>query len=216
MYKDDRRQNLQRLIHEVADGNQAHFAELIGRSPSYVGQLVRGVGSFGERIARQIERQCRKPHGWLDQAARGDGPRSEGLCPLLSWVAAGSWVGMETPDGTGDDAEDWMSCPVRHGPRTFVLRVRGESMYNPLGRISFTDGDFIFVDPDRAPENKSCVVVRRLNEQAATFKQLVLEGEAPVAKRYLKPLNPNWPEPIIELTPDAELCGTVIFKGMAF
>lgn len=219
MYKERRRQNLLRLIDEQADGHQAEFAARIGKSPSYVGQLVRGVGSFGDRVARQIESQCRKPRGWLDQQDHSDAvvefPRAEGLCPVLSWVAAGSWHGMETPDGRGNDASEWLPCPVKHSDNTFVLRVRGESMYNPLGRLSFSDGDLIFVDPQRQAENKSCVVVRRDQDQSATFKQLIQEGEPPMARRYLKPLNPNWPEPILELQEDDSLCGVVIFKGMA-
>ena len=223
MYKQHRQNNLLRLIQEQADGHQAEFASQIGKSPSYVGQLVRGVGSFGDRVARQIEQQCRKPRGWLDQdgsvasqpPSSAHSPRDQGLCPMLSWVAAGSWHGMETPDGSGDDADEWLACPVRHSAATFALQVRGESMYNPLGRLSFSDGDLIFVDPQRQPENKSCVVVRREAEQSATFKQLILEGEANVARRYLKPLNPNWPEPIMEFQEDDQLCGVVIFKGMA-
>ncbi len=220
MYKHHRRQNLQRLIAEYANGNQAQFADLIGKSPSYVGQLVRGVGSFGERVAREIERQCGKPRGWLDLAetgpeARQPGPRQQGLCPVISWVAAGSWNGMETPAGSGDDVDDWMPCPVSHSSSTFVLRVRGESMYNPAGRLSFSDGDLIFVDPQRQAENKSCVVIRRERDQSATFKQLVQEGEPPNMRQFLKPLNPQWPDPIIEMGPDAWLCGVVIFKGMA-
>ena len=219
MYKERRRQNLMRLIDEQADGHQAEFAARLGKSPSYVGQLVRGVGSFGDRVARQIEQQCHKPRGWLDRheqtAETSASPRDQGLCPMLSWVAAGSWHGMETPDGSGNDAAEWLSCPVRHSESTFVLRVRGESMYNPLGRLSFSDGDLIFVDPQRQPENKSCVVVRREADQSATFKQLIQEGETPVTRRYLKPLNPNWPEPILELQEDDRLCGVVIFKGMA-
>lgn len=223
MYKARRQKNLVRLIQEKADGHQAEFSALIGKSPSYVGQLVRGVGSFGDRVARQIEQQCGKPKGWLDQAQTelaalshgASSPREQGLCPMLSWVAAGSWHGMETPDGSGDDAEEWLPCPVRHSASTFVLRVRGESMYNPLGRISFSDGDLIFVDPQRHPENKACVVVRREQDQSATFKQLIQEGEPPSARRYLKPLNPNWPEPILEFQDNDELCGVVIFKGMA-
>lgn len=217
MYKERRRHNLTRLIDELADGHQAEFAARIGKSASYVGQLVRGVGSFGDRVARQIEAQCGKPRGWLDRDQRvaTASPRAQGMCPVLSWVAAGSWHGMETPDGRGDDASEWLSCPVKHSASTFVLRVRGESMYNPLGRLSFTDGDLIFVDPQRQAENKSCVVVRRESDQTATFKQLIQEGEPPVARRYLKPLNPNWPEPILELREDDHLCGVVIFKGMA-
>lgn len=218
MYKERRRHNLMRLIEEQADGRQADFAARIGKSASYVGQLVRGVGSFGDRVARQIEMQCRKPRGWLDQEQPLEpvaSPRVQGQCPVLSWVAAGSWHGMETPDGQGDDAAEWLPCPVRHSDGTFVLRVRGESMYNPLGRLSFTDGDLIFVDPQRHADNKSCVVVRREQDQSATFKQLIVEGEVPMARRYLKPLNPNWPEPILELREDDQLCGVVIFKGMA-
>ncbi len=223
MYKARRQKNLLRLIQERADGHQAEFASLIGKSPSYVGQLVRGVGSFGDRVARQIEQQCGKPRGWLDQDgqivqpdhAQIASPRERGLCPMLSWVAAGSWHGMETPVGSGDDAEDWLSCPVRHSDSTFVLRVRGESMFNPLGRLSFSDGDLIFVDPQRQAENKACVVVRREVDQTATFKQLIQEGEPPQARRFLKPLNPNWPEPILEFQEKDQLCGVVIFKGMA-
>ncbi|MGJ8669212.1 MAG: LexA family protein [Oceanococcus sp.] len=224
MYKALRQQNLVRLIQQQADGHQAEFASMIGKSPSYVGQLVRGVGSFGDRVARQIEQHCRLPKGWLDQQEQAsssvvarelEAPRSQGLCPMLSWVAAGSWHGMETPSGSGDDAEEWLPCPVRHSSDTFALLVRGESMYNPLGRISFNDGDLIFVDPQRHPENKACVVVRREQDQSATFKQLIQEGEPPQAKRYLKPLNPNWPEPIMEFQENDTLCGVVIFKGMA-
>ncbi len=210
-----RRRNLRRLIDELADGNQARFAEQIGRTPSYVGQLVRGVGSFGERVAREIESRCRKPVGWLDGLEDSVPDRPAAGCPLLSWVAAGSWQPMAGAAEAAIDAEDWLQCPVRHGPGTFVLRVRGESMYNPAAALSFADGDLIFVDPDRRPENRACVVVRREDEHSATFKQLVLEGEGPAARRYLKPLNPAWPEPIIELTPDARLCGVVIFKGTA-
>lgn len=197
----------------MADGHQAEFAQLIGKSPSYVGQLVRGVGSFGDRIARQIERQCGKPSGWLDQQEQLSQARGSGLCPLISWVAAGSWHGMETPNGSGDDTEDWLACPVKHSAQTFVLQVRGESMYNPLGRLSFSDGDLIFVDPERRPENRDCIVVRRAADETATFKQLIEGGEVSSAKRYLKPLNPNWPEPVMEFEAGDELRGVVIFKG---
>lgn len=208
-----RRNNLQRLIRERADGKQAEFAERIGRSPSYVGQLVRGVGSFGERVARDIEARLGLPAGWLDAPPAEENPRA-GLCPLLSWVAAGSWAVTEGGREAAD-AQDWLACPVAHGPDTFVLRVRGESMYNPLGRRSFADGDLIFVDPGRRAENRSLVVVIREDDAAATFKELVMEGEPGQDQPYLKPLNPNWPEPMMPLDESARLCGVVIFQGVA-
>lgn len=136
------------------------------------------------------------------------GPEIKGQVPLISWVQAGSWC--ETIDifepGT---AEEWMPCPVNHGTRTFVLRVRGPSMHNPHGRPSFQDGDLIFVDPDREAVNGSPVVVRLDDDNEATFKQLVIEG----GKRYLKALNPAWPDQIIQINSNATICGVVIFKG---
>lgn len=128
--------------------------------------------------------------------------------PLISWVQAGQWTEVMT-SFTAADAEEWVACPVAHGPRTFVLRVRGESMFNPHARRSFRDGDLIYVDPDRVAENGSLVVAQLAGNTEATFKQLVLEGE----RKYLKALNPAWPDSIIQINGDASICGVVIFKG---
>lgn len=133
------------------------------------------------------------------------GPDIRGRVPLISWVQAGDWttIADNLPPG---DAEKWLPCPVRHGAQTFVLRVRGESMYNPHGRPSFQDGDLIFVDPDRQAEHGSLVIVRLDDAQDATFKKLVIEGD----RKYLRALNPAWPEPIIQANGNATICGVVI------
>ena len=131
-----------------------------------------------------------------------------GAVPVLSWVQAGQWTEVMT-SFTAVDAEDWVACPVTHGPRTFALRVRGESMLDPHGRHSFREGDLIYVDPDRRAENGSLVVVQLSGSSESTFKKLIIEGE----KRYLRALNPAWPEPIIAINGDATICGVVIFKG---
>ena len=44
-----------------------------------------------------------------------------------------------------------------------------------------------------------------------TFKQLIVEE----GKQYLKTLNPDWPNRIIEVTTDTNICGVIIFKGEA-
>ena len=56
------------------------------------------------------------------------------------------------------------------------------------------------------------VVVKLDDEQQATFKQLIIEGD----QKFLKPLNPNWPEPIIKINGDATICGVVIGKYEVF
>lgn len=81
-------------------------------------------------------------------------------------------------------------------------------MENPGGKYSYSDGDVIYIDPDRQSENGSRVVVRLDDEKEATFKQLVIEGD----RRYLRALNPSWPEKIIEINGNATICGVVIGK----
>lgn len=137
-----------------------------------------------------------------------DGPDIKGECPLISFVQAGEWCQIIDNFQPGD-AEDWFPCPVPHSPGTFVLRVKGESMLNPGGRPSFTPGDLIFCDPNIDAENGSLVIVRLENEKEATFKKLLIEGE----RRFIKALNPDWPDPIKEITEEATICGVVIFKG---
>ena len=70
----------------------------------------------------------------------------------------------------------------------------------------FIPGELIYVDPCVEAVSGSCVVVRQNGDTEATFKQLMFDG----SKKYLKALNPSWPTPIIEMLPDAVICGVVI------
>lgn len=121
--------------------------------------------------------------------------------PLISWVQAGNWCEAVDPFQPGD-AEEWLFCPVSHGPSTFALRVRGVSM-----EPKYRDGAIIYIDPDRSADHLSNVVVRIEGESEVTFKQLVIEGD----KRFLRPLNPDWPGPkLISIDSAAIICGVVI------
>jgi phage repressor protein C with HTH and peptisase S24 domain len=161
---------------------------------------------MGPKLARHIEKCTGKPDGWMDTdhsnrvsesspyfACRDSNVELEsvikGVVPQVSW--------------------EWLLCPVKHSPKTFVLRVRGESMYNPNGRPSFAHGDFIFVDPDRRAEHGSMVVAYHGHTKEAMFKQLVIEGE----QKYLRAINPDWSGPMVSVTDTVTICGVVIFKG---
>lgn len=122
------------------------------------------------------------------------------LVPLISWVQAGSWSEVVDNFQPGD-ADEYYPCPEKHSENTFALTVIGESM-SP----DFIPGEIIYVDPCIEAGSGSCVVVRQNGDTEATFKQLMLDG----SKQYLKALNPNWPSPIIEMLPDAVICGVVI------
>ncbi len=117
--------------------------------------------------------------------------------PLINWVQAGAWSDI----ATNYHAEQYYPCPEKHSDHTFALTVCGESM-SP----DFIDGEIIYVDPQVEPKNGSCVVVQQNGNSEATFKQLVLDGST----RYLKALNPHWPEQFIKMLPDAVICGVVI------
>lgn len=135
------------------------------------------------------------------------GPAIKGHVPLISWVQAGAWCEISDVR-TLDDAEIWLPCAASHSAQTYALRVRGLSMFNQHERRSFRDGDIIFVDPSKDAENGSLVIAKLTDSQEATFKQLVMEG----SRRFLKPLNPAWPDPIIQLDDDATICGVVFSK----
>ncbi len=48
-------------------GLEGRFAERLQIQPSYWSQIKSRARQIGERLARQFETLCRKPHGWLDE-----------------------------------------------------------------------------------------------------------------------------------------------------
>jgi hypothetical protein len=68
-------------------GLERRFAERLQIQPSYWSQIKGRSRQIGERLARQFEQNCHKPHGWMDQ------PQAGGRAAL--GVAA-------SPDGGGD------------------------------------------------------------------------------------------------------------------
>ena len=130
--------------------------------------------------------------------------------PLISWVQAGTWSDIADPYTLGE-AEEWLPCPVKHGPRTYCLRVRGDSMHNPDARPSYANGDIIFVDPDKEAKPGDRVIVRMDDQNEATFKQLLIED----GRKLLKALNPSWTPRYTEINGNATITGVVIGKWVA-
>lgn len=157
-----------------------------------------------EQWYKNLMDQARKEH---DENVE-PGPDFRGKLPLISWVQAGEWSDIVDNFAPGD-AEDWIPCPFSHGQNAFVLRVAGESMYDPTGPKSYAPGDFIAVDPAREAQNRSMVVVKLIDDNKATFKQLIVD---PDGTKMLKALNPNWPKQFIEINGNARIVGVVIGK----
>ena len=142
-----------------------------------------------------------KPAGWLDEPHMEESAPGD-ACPLLSWDEAG--VGSDV-SGTGPDgARATYRCPVRCGPETYVLRVRGAGM-----EPRFRKGELLYVDPGVPPEAGRYVVASREAGGEAMLRQLVESA----GRRYLRALNPDWPQPVIEAGEAVCVRGVVVFKG---
>lgn len=156
------------------------------------------------RISRESTTTAKQPLKKVDERESNVTEWPVGKLPLISWVQAGEWSEIVDNFQPGD-AEDWIACPFPSGRHGFVLRVVGDSMYNPGGELSFRDGDFISVNPEHDAHHRSLVIARRDREKA-TFKQLLLdETEGPM----LHALNPNWPTRYIPFDKMTEIVGVV-------
>lgn len=123
--------------------------------------------------------------------------------PLISRAQVRSYVSKKEQQRTAVDAEAWLLCPVKCGPRAFSMRNQGAAM-----ETKFSHGDIIFVDPDVPAEAGRFVVV--LPESGEPLlRELVIEG----GRGYLKVLNEDWPGPrITPLEPGATIVGVAIGK----
>ena len=130
------------------------------------------------------------------------GPEIRGMVPLISWVAAGQWNGLESIDY---EPEQWFPCPKKNCENMFALRVSGDSM-----EPKFQDGDIVFVDPDATADECRIVIAVKASGCGATMKQLVkIDGDT-----WLKAINPDWPQDkrYMPLESDTYIVGVVIGK----
>lgn len=188
------------------------IARAIGRTPSAISQLMDGTTkSLKAETSERLQQVTGYRSTWL-VSGRGPklvsdntepGPHLYSEVPLISWVKAGEWAEAADPLQPGD-AERWMPCPVRRGPHTFALRVRGDSMTAPYGR-SYPEGCIVFVEPDlRAPLNGQRVIAKLAGSNDVTFKVYKEED----GRKWLQPLNPAH-QPIRD---EFRIIGTVIGK----
>lgn len=177
--------------------NHLKAARFLSLSPDW---LASGRGD----MTRMGESDVRGPteDEWASSRNESGGSYSQGV-PLLEWRQ------LDDPTTVTQEPPTSIPCPVPHGPRTFAARVRGDAMWHPNDRQSFGDGDLIFVDPDRAPEHRKPVLVRRAG--VALFRQYLVEPEGIM----LAALNPAWPDRLVRVDDSVEIVGAVIFGGRA-
>lgn len=114
-------------------------------------------------------------------------PSYKNKFPVLSAVQAGQWTEACEPY-TLDEIDEWYETTVRTSPRSFWLRVQGDSMTSPNG-LSIPEGTLVLIDTEKEHENKSLVVAKLTDVNEATFKQFISDG----GQYFLKPLNTSYP-----------------------
>ena len=223
---DVRRTNLESIIEEQFKGSQRKFADALDYEASMVSRLLSDNPNtrqnIGAKMARKIELACLKPQYWLDTTHRQQlimqdepaynveaGPNLQRLVPLISWVQAGHWQDVIDNLEPGQ-AERMVPTTVRVSSHAYALRVVGDSMTNPHGSPSFPEGTILIIDPAREASPNRFVVVRQKDDTECTFKQLVRDS----GRFFLKPLNPRYP--ILEMLPDAVICGVLAQAVMDF
>ncbi len=187
---------------------QYQLADLVGTAQTSIQKIEKGDTKNPrniEALARALKctpEFLRFGIGEIDNATSTSVAKHQ--LPLISWVQAGAWSDISEVNPL--DAERFL-CPVNCSERSFVLRVQGISM-----EPKFNDGDLIFVDPEAECIHGSYVVARLDDNNQATFKQLIIEGD----QKFLKAANPNWPEQLIPINGNCTLVGKVVFSGKSF
>jgi SOS-response transcriptional repressor LexA len=173
--------------------NPAEFARTIDRESTQVSRFMGAnpTKKIGEKMARHIEKSCRKPNGWLDtdrsstsEIAVSDDKTSKtehNRVPLIPWE--------HLTDTKARDLAILIPCPTDHGPNTFATHVKDNTMTAQYGR-SYPEGSIIYIDPDRADMVKSGDrILALIEEKIPSFK---LYGEAD-GERYLQSRNLQYP-----------------------
>lgn len=129
-------------------GLERRFAERLLIQPSYWSQIKAGSRQIGERLARQFERQCKKPVGWLDQdnaRSLGAGASSTAHVPPAALGPGGRAVpGLDAPDNLPQDDDErfimglvltyYRRHPARARQR--LLDLLGEVLQAPPERLA--------------------------------------------------------------------------------
>lgn len=211
--------NLSNRIREtlsISGKSQAAIAREMGITQSAITQWLTGqTKKLRADTAVALEKATGVKAEWI---ATGHGPKlvsadqipkMVGYVPLVSWRKAALWASDENEvEGEDQPAVD-VPSPIKHSDHAYALRVRGVSMLNPAGPISFAEDDLIFVEQFHEARHGSFVVARLSGESEAILRQLIVEGSS----KYLQALNPAWPQRILDATAGGvEIGGVVVAR----
>lgn len=208
LYKCSRIANLAELIERLGGVNEA--AEKLNYSRTRLSQLQNGIGSFGQKIARKLERQAGLPEGHFDVHPDTRRLQAQALKEQASRIPVFSWAQIVertmNPATHQAEPEGLMPCPVPCGQNSFVVKNETLAM-SP----DFNEGAHLFVDPDTQPRSGDPVLVGLPAGQGVVFRYMRVDG----ARRYLVAASESWPDRVSEMPVGATIIGVVVFSGSA-
>ena len=175
---------------------------------------ARGISSLGAlRVSEIIG--CRAT--WLET---GQGPMvdnrvyepSDSFDNLLKKFAMVPLITLEetlifccrAQDQAPFKAYDWVPSVGVYGPRTYALRIEGESMTSITpGVHGYDPGTIIYVDPDKMFRSGQKVIAK-VSDEEVVFRVLSFDAK----RMYLRPINPQFPT--IELKEGMKICGVLV------
>lgn len=116
--------------------------------------------------------------------------------PLLEWEDISNWPDVNVPKNVKQ-----YPCPIPCSSKSFVLTVKGISM-----EPTFSSGDLIFIEPDADAHHERFVVVAFNGE--FLLRQLIFDGN----DKFLRAINPNWPNQITPINEQHKIIGVVFFS----
>ena len=130
------------------------------------------------------------------------------MIPVVSSVQAGHFSEATDPFPVGGGEFDIpYLMPYPAGPRTFGLRIHGDSMLD-----EYQAGDIVIIDPDVEPTSREPVVAKLDENGDVTFKLYVPKGRDedgnPIIE--LHPINPHFPLLVINAQHPGRIIGTMI------
>lgn len=202
--------NLNNLLDQDG-GDRSAFAQKLGYSDvNYFNQIVKGIGSFGDRTARKIEKALNLEHGYMDRvhdtrSTLGQPPSSTTVSvqgvPLLelSQVA-------KLPASQGDPYEvgkigGFIQSNRRFNQNAFAIKVLGDSMVSQTNK-SFPDGTTVVFEPIDNPVDGDLVVVAMEGASEVVFVKYAVRGNVV----NLISLNSDYP-PIDVTNTKYSVCG---------
>jgi SOS-response transcriptional repressor LexA len=211
---DNSEMNLATRLQEAMDAagyKQTTLAREVGMAQQSLHKLLTGK-SRQSKFLPEIEGVLGLPQGYL---LYGKGNPVLGLpqpmvagCPVLSWESAYNWPKNKNEILENKLFENFSSKLILSSD-SYVLRIDDHEFESSSEQDApfFRKGTYIVIDPIKSYKNMSFVVAKRINHPNLFLRRYVVEDDG---NEYLRVIKEKHANPVVDLTPDIEICGVVV------